>query len=315
MVHAPQRTNPVVVAPLARPPIRVRQACAVGAMAAVAGCAAAASAQGQPKVAPPEPDKSGYTLFNPTPRALMREMSTDRPDTTESPYTVDAGHLQIEMSFADFSYDRTNSDSQTRHAFAVAPVLFKVGLLNNVDLQIGIDPYTREKTTDRTSDASETLEGFGDTVARLKVNLWGNDGGETAFALMPFVKFPTADGDLGNGNIEGGFISILAIELPNEFSSTFMIEFDFNRSGADDRYVVDLVHTATVGRNLLGKLGGYLEYAGFCNLNRDEDYRGYFDAGLTYGLTPDVQLDCGCRVGLTKAAEDFGVFAGISMRF
>src|SRR5688572_5942243 len=43
------------------------------------------------------PHKSHYHLFNPTPRAQMREMSTDRPDQTESPYTVDAGHVQVEM--------------------------------------------------------------------------------------------------------------------------------------------------------------------------------------------------------------------------
>ncbi len=41
------------------------------------------------------PDKSGYDLFHPTPRDLMREMSTDRPDQTESPYTVYAGHFQV----------------------------------------------------------------------------------------------------------------------------------------------------------------------------------------------------------------------------
>ena len=44
----------------------------------------------------PVPDKSSHTLFNPTPDTLMREMSTDRPDASESPYTVDAGHYQME---------------------------------------------------------------------------------------------------------------------------------------------------------------------------------------------------------------------------
>lgn len=299
------------------------------ALATIGAWATAARAQSQPGGSPPvvipepaaegtmepKPDKSGYHLFNPTPRALMRDMSTDRPDTTESAYTVDAGHFQVEMSFVDYSYDRQNKDSQTRRGFAVAPVLLKAGLLNNVDLQIGIDPYTREKTTDRGTATSVTIEGFGDTLARLKVNLWGNDGGDTAFAIMPLVKFPTADGGMGNGNIEGGFISILAVELPSEFSSAFMIEFDFNRSAADDRHVVDLVHTATVGRTIIGDLGGYVEYAGFMNLNSDEDYRGYFDGGLTYGLTPDIQLDTGVRVGLTKAADDLGLFAGISLRY
>ncbi len=36
-------------------------------------------------------DKGSYNLFKPTPREFMRGMSTDRPDQTESPYTVDAG--------------------------------------------------------------------------------------------------------------------------------------------------------------------------------------------------------------------------------
>ncbi|MFN9973748.1 MAG: transporter, partial [Phycisphaerae bacterium] len=48
-------------------------------------------------------DKSAFHLFNPTPRELLREVDTDRPDTTESPHTVDAGHFQIEFSFVDYS--------------------------------------------------------------------------------------------------------------------------------------------------------------------------------------------------------------------
>jgi hypothetical protein len=43
-------------------------------------------------------DKSGYTLFRPTPEALLRELTSDRPDKTESPITVDAGHFQLEMA-------------------------------------------------------------------------------------------------------------------------------------------------------------------------------------------------------------------------
>ena len=38
----------------------------------------------------------------------MRDLSPDRPDATESPYTVDAGHYQLEMDFANFTYDQTD---------------------------------------------------------------------------------------------------------------------------------------------------------------------------------------------------------------
>ncbi|HYE61310.1 MAG TPA: transporter [Phycisphaerales bacterium] len=285
------------------------------ALAVAAGCASGAVAAGVlqgdgPGGASPA-DKSGYHLFNPTPREQMRELSTDRPDTTESPYTVDAGHFQVELSFVDLSFDDT--DSVETRAVSVAPMLLKVGLTNDIDLALGLDPYTRVRTED--GAAEETVEGFGDTVLRLKANLWGNDGGDTALALMPFVKFPTASDGLGNDHVEGGLIIPFGMSLPNEFSMGLMAEFDLIRDAADEGYVVDFVHTATIGRPLVGELSGYVEYAGFYNLNADEDYRGYFDAGLTYAVTDDLQLDTGIRVGLTEAAEDFGVFAGIAWRY
>ncbi|MEY2550330.1 MAG: hypothetical protein QOG12_474, partial [Verrucomicrobiota bacterium] len=82
-------------------------------------------------------DKSGYTLFRPTPDALLRDLTTDRPDKTESPITVDAGHFQLEMDFATYTFDRTKHE--TTKAWAVAPTNFKVGVSNNVDLQLIVE--------------------------------------------------------------------------------------------------------------------------------------------------------------------------------
>lgn len=262
-----------------------------------------------------EPDKSVYTLFHPTPRDQMREMSTDRPDITESPHTVDAGHFQLEMSFADFSYDRNSPDSLTTRGVAVAPMLVKAGLLNSVDLQLGLDPYTWIRTTDRVVGESETAQGFGDIVLRLKVNLWGNDEGETAFAIMPFVAFPTASSGLGAGEVEGGIIAPFGAELPHGFNLGLMAEFDFLRAEEGGGYDVEFVHTATIGHPIVGDLDGFIEYAGFASMSGGHPYRASFDAGLTFAATPDVQLDGGIRVGLTQASEDFGVFAGISVRY
>jgi hypothetical protein len=145
----------------------------------------------------PGVDKSHYNLFNPTPPALMRDMSTDRPDTTESPYTVDAGHVQIESSFVDYTRDG-GGDFE---GWSVLPTNLKIGLTNNMDLQLAFEPYVREEFE------GEDVDGFGATQLRLKINLWGNDGGDTAFAIMPFVQFPTSDDDFGvTDHIEGGVI-------------------------------------------------------------------------------------------------------------
>ena len=54
--------------------------------------------------------KAQFTLLNPTPVDLMRDLSTDRPDQTESAYTVDAGHFQLEMDFLNYARDHDTAD-------------------------------------------------------------------------------------------------------------------------------------------------------------------------------------------------------------
>ena len=53
----------------------------------------------------PRPDKSQYTLFNPTPIDLRRPYNTDRPSKTDSPFTIDAGVFQIESDVANWTLD------------------------------------------------------------------------------------------------------------------------------------------------------------------------------------------------------------------
>jgi hypothetical protein len=74
---------------------------AIAVLSAFGGSMAAAA----PAVADGPVGKGQYNIFNPTPVDSMRELSPDRPDKTESPYTVDAGHLQLEMDFANCTWD------------------------------------------------------------------------------------------------------------------------------------------------------------------------------------------------------------------
>jgi len=251
-------------------------------------------------------DKSQFNLFNPTPAALMREMSTDRPDTTESAYTVDAGHLQIESSFFDYTTDDDNGDFD---GWSVLPMNVKLGLMNNMDLQFVFAPYLREELE------GESTDGFGATQLRLKINLWGNDGGDTALAVMPFVQFPTADDDFGaTDHVEGGVIFPFAMSLPREWSLGAMAEFDAVRDAADEDYELQFVHTATLGHDIVGDLAGYVEYVGVASTESGAGYVAVLGGGLTYGVNENVQLDCGVNVGLSEDADDFNAFAGISVR-
>src|SRR6266705_2586665 len=106
---------------------------------------AVAGAQGPVSGRQPVVDKSVFHLFNPTPPNAMREMDTDGPGATESPYTVDAGHFQVETALVSYTTDRASSGSLPHRveAWAIAPMILKIGLLNRLDAQLLLEPYNR----------------------------------------------------------------------------------------------------------------------------------------------------------------------------
>ncbi len=261
--------------------------------------------------------KNSYHLLNPTPKEEMRELSTDRPDKTESAYTVDAGHVQMEMDWVNYSYDRNNSSRENirNESFSFATANLKIGLCNEVDLQLVVPTYNTARTDNRSSGDMQKQSGFGDLISRLKINLWGNDGGTTAFAVMPFIKFPTSQDGLGNHAFEGGIILPLAVALPGDWQMGLMTEFDFRRDEFSDGHHAEFINSITFSHPIVGHLDGYVEFFSWVSAESGSDWIGTADLGLVYALTDNVQLDAGINFGVTEAADDFNPFAGITIRF
>ena len=262
-------------------------------------------------------DKSQYHLFNATPRELMRPLSTDRPDKTESAYTLDAGHFQLEMDALTYAYDRHNvyRSAVRTETVNIAPLNLKMGVLNNVDLQFIATPYTSVRQNDRSAGSVVKRRGFNDLFIRSKINVWGNDGGKTALALMPVVKIPTNHDDLGNNSVEGGLIVPLAVELPHNWGMGLMTEVDFIRDNMGGSYHPEFINTVTFAHDIAKNLGGYVEFFALVNEQDRTNWVGTLDFGLTYGLSEDIQLDGGINIGLTRSADDLNPFLGISWRF
>ena len=258
-------------------------------------------------------EKSRYNLFHPTPDNLLRELASDRPDKTESPTTVDAGHFQIEMDFATFTQDQMNGVSAK--TWNIAPFNLRVGLLNDVELSLVFESYVQKDTEDKTAKKMLVLSGVGNFITRLKVNLWGNDGGRTAFAFFPFMKFPTGTGGLNNNSVEGGAIFPFSMTLPAQFELGMETGVVISRNESSANYHEEFVNSITFSREIAGKLSGYCEFFSIVNTERDSNWIGTADFGLTYALTENVQLDCGCNIGVTDAADDINAFSGLSVRF
>jgi hypothetical protein len=260
----------------------------------------------------PTPDKSGYNLFNPVPENLMRDLSPDRPDVTESPYTVDAGHYLLEMDFVNFTYDKT--DGTTTKIWEAGDFNFKAGLLNNVDVQFVYDNYLNVRTEGR-SGKSTTQSGFGDFTTRLKINVWGDDGGKTAFALLPYIIFPTSTDGLGDNAVEGGVIFPLAVSLPYNFDLSLETAASYLKNDDGDGYHEEFIASASLDHQIIGKLSGFLEFFSNVSTESHAGWVGTVDTGLEYLVTKNIQIDLDCYCGVTPAAADYNPFCGITVRF
>jgi hypothetical protein len=174
----------------------------------------------KPSASKAKPHKNQYWLLNPVPPDQIRSFSTDRPTKSNVPYTVDAGHFQYETDLVNFTHQVTGSVHT--NAILVPNPTFKVGVTNNADLEVNV-PFAGVHTHDTSTGSSSTLWGIGDTFVRSKINLWGNDGGDTAAAVIPYVKAPSAPLGIGNGAVEGGLIGPVPITADMETTSLTLL--------------------------------------------------------------------------------------------
>lgn len=240
-------------------------------------------------------------VASPEAKKELRPLSTDRPDITESPYSVDAGHFQAEIDFARYSQDQGAS------SVSFANSNLKLGITNFWDMQLVVESLIGLE------EPGGYNFGFGDIAVRSKFNLFGNDSGDVAVGVMPWIKIPTA-GSRGNGAVEGGMIGLLGIGLPADFSTGFMVEGDFAENSFDNDYHFELLTTATIGHPIVGPLSAYVELFGVYSAEAGADYALGVDGGLTFLVNDGLQLDAGVAGGITDAAEDLSVFTGVSFK-
>jgi hypothetical protein len=257
------------------------------------------------------PDKSGYTLLNPTPEADLRSFDTDRPPKANGPYTVDAGHFQYETDMAVFGYG--NSDGIKSHDWTLLDPTLKLGLTNTVDAELQITPY--ESVAARSSAESTSVSGVGDTIARLKINVLGDDHGALAVALLPYVKVPTARSGLGNGKWEGGLILPISFSAPGGFTVIVMSEGDYLKSTGASGYHAAFDFLVNVSHPLDERWTFYTEIFTSQSFEARDPSIYTLDEALTYALTPSLQLDFGGNFSLNHVAPRAQLYAGLSQRF
>ncbi|MFN8337134.1 MAG: transporter [Cyclobacteriaceae bacterium] len=244
--------------------------------------------------------KRSYNLFNPVPKSEMRIFSIDRPDVTESPMTVDAGHFQFEGDLFKFIKPQ---QGKSERAYNIVNGLYKMGLSDSWDIHIGIEMYNLYQD----AEGNTVEKGYGNTTIRLKYNFWGNDGGtRTALGAIPYVTLPTSPVD---EDVAFGIGFPFSYGINDSYSAGAQFQFDFVPDGTGN-YSMSYLQTIVLGGPLAANLDFYIEGVGI--FSKDATILTA-NGGLIYNVTPNVKIDVATNLGLVDDAPT-RAYVGLSFR-
>lgn len=234
---------------------------------------------------------------------LDEPIVADRPDFTEGTSILDTGHFQLEGG-----YTFTRLDEEEGHTFG--ELLLRYGLTERIELRLEAGSYDRIDTGD------SRISGFEDPGIGLKVRLTDAATwipGAPAVAVVAGTSVPVGDGELTSDAWEPSAVLAFDWELSDRLG------VGANLGGAalegEDGRFTQATWSVSGGYGLTDRLGSYLEYYGISEDEEDGPTLHYLDAGLTYLIHGDLQLDVRVGRGLNGEDPDDYVGFGAAVRW
>lgn len=254
------------------------------------------------------PDNKPFSLFHPVPKTKMRDMETDRPDVTESPYTVDAGHFQYETDLFRVAHEKSESVEDRR--IFVNNGNIKIGLFNKTAIQVGFETIVWQK--EKEENQISKSKGIGDVTIRVKQNLTGDNKGSFALAVLPYLRIPTAK-YTDDSKYEGGIIIPMSYKLPGEWKLGTQIEADRENDQETNTMHTDILQSLTISHEVVKDLDGIAETYYKYDFNAHH-WTNFLNASAQYKVSKDFTIDAGVNYGLQKDAVR-SYFMGTAFRF
>ena len=267
---------------------------------------------GQAAPKPSPYDSAHFSWRKPVPRNRLRELQPDRPGVTESPFTVDAGHGQVEMDVFRLRNSGSGNKEQSR-GFYVAYTTLKLGLSRRTDVQLELPFYSVAKQ--RPAGANEWKErnsGFGDMTLRLKHNFLGdNQDGSLAVAAIGYVRVPSGWAN-GGGGSEYGLIVPSDAELSDKANLEVQFESDLTYDRDEARRYVRLMPSVALEYDFTKKLGLITETVAEWN-TQQRRWQTSLNVAPIFKVTNNLQLDIGTHLALDRLS-DHEYFVGFTLR-
>lgn len=224
----------------------------------------------------------------------------------ESPTTVARGAWLIESDLGFASWDRIErrAGSIESHEFGVAPLFVSTGLTDNLDVQFGHDGWS---SSEETSGGLKTnANGWGDAWIRAKWNFVGDEEIESAWAILPYMKLPTADAEIGNGKFEPGVALVFGRPLTETLWLEAVMSLDSlhnETSGREENLFAGVV----LGHDINSSTTVYAELLAEWSRETSDAVPITLGLGISPEIAPGCALDFEALIGVSAESTDLGV--------
>ncbi|MDX1463459.1 MAG: transporter [Marinirhabdus sp.] len=235
----------------------------------------------------------------------VEPMVTDRPDATESPLTVPKGYVQIEAGGFYTTYEENRLETEV---YGYNTTLIRYGVLDNFEFRLGWN-FEETRFNANGVENPNVLSGFSPLLAGMKVEIADEAGWKPQIGLLGHLYLPfTAGSDYRPETTGADF----RFSFSNTLSDRSSIAYNIGAQWGNDSPEVAYVYTLAYGFAVTDQFGLYAEVYG--DLPEDNRANHLWDAGVTYMLKPNLQLDATVGSSFTEG-QDLLLSAGASFRF
>ncbi|RZN84607.1 MAG: transporter [Winogradskyella sp.] len=235
---------------------------------------------------------------------LNNPLVTDRPDATEASSTVGKGVLQFETGGLYESFKENNVQQES---YTYNTMLIRYGLLDNLELRLGWD-FVEGVTKVNGTKLNDVTSGLSPLLFGMKLDIAKENGAMPEIALIGHV-FPifSAGQDYRPETTAVDF----RFSLSHTLSENSSLGYNIGAQWSDDSSEAAAIYTLAYGYSLSDKWGMYAEIYG--DLPEDSSANHFWDAGLTYLASNDLQFDAYFGTSITEG-QDLLIGMGLSYR-
>lgn len=232
-------------------------------------------------------------------------ISTDRPDQTEASNLVPKNFLQVETGAF---YESLEVNNLKNKATTFNTTLLRYGLLDNLELRVGFD-FTEIHSEFVGIKLDDKLSGFSPLLLGVKIGVTEEIGLLPEIAFIGHIKLPLLASHDFKTKSTGADFRFLFEHTLSEKSS---LGYNLGMAWDGDITTAIYIYTLAYGYSFTDKIGGFVEIYG--DVYEDSNFDHLWDAGFTYLLNDNIQLDISGGTGITKNTQDLFLSAGISFR-